>query len=164
MFALISTESKRTISSSSIFPLSGWLSISAFSSSARVSSHSQQDKLQRITRLQTAIASLETYKNFFERQGELAPEDAWVARYQVRQPQKVYWYYKLQSSSPTFTTTGDTPKLSKYKHLGKAGSEAHVAGVMSVARRTIVSELQKNIDSLKNSLLDISFDSEQENI
>ena len=37
----------------------------------RVSSKSQQDKLERITRLQTAIASLETYKNFFERQGEL---------------------------------------------------------------------------------------------
>ena len=130
----------------------------------RVSSNSQQDKLQRITRLQTAIASLETYKNFFERQGELAPNDVWVARYQVRQPQKVYWYYKLQASSPTFTTTGDMPKLSKYKHLGKAGSEAHVDGVMGVTRRTIVSELQKTIDSLKNSLLDISFDSEQENI
>ncbi|NEO19757.1 MAG: transposase [Moorea sp. SIO1F2] len=130
----------------------------------RVSSQSQQDKLQRITRLQTAIASLETYKSFFEGQGELAPEDAWVARYQVRQPQKAYWYYKLQAPSPTFPTTGDTPKLSKYKHLGKAGSQAHVAGVMAVARRTIVSELQKNIDSLKNSLLDISFDSEQENI
>jgi hypothetical protein len=130
----------------------------------RISRKSQQDKLERITRLQTAIASLETYQSFFERQGKLAPEDVWVARYQVRQSQKVYWYYKLQASSPTFTTTSDTPKLSKYKHLGKAGSEAHVASVMSVARRTIVSELQKTIDSLKNSLLDISFDSEQEDI
>ncbi|MBE9126948.1 MULTISPECIES: transposase [unclassified Coleofasciculus] len=130
----------------------------------RVSHKSQQDKLERITRLQTAIASLETYQNFFERQGKLAPEDAWVARYQVRQSQKVYWYYKLQASSPTFTTTSDIPKFSKYKHLRKAGSEAHVAAVMAVARRTIVSELQKTIDSLKNSLLDISFDSEQEDI
>jgi hypothetical protein len=130
----------------------------------RVSRKSQQDKLERITRLQTAIASLETYQSFFEHQGKLAPVDAWVARYQVRQSQKVYWYYKLQASSPTFTTTSDPPKLSKYKHLGKAGSEAHVASVMSVARRTIVSELQKTIDSLKNSLLDISFDSEQEDI
>ncbi len=130
----------------------------------RVSSKSQQDKLERITRLQSAIARLETYQNFFSRQGELAPEDAWVARYQVRQPQKAYWYYKLQASSPIFTTTGETSKLSKYKHWGKAGSEAHVAGVMGVARRTIVEQLQKTIDSLKNSLLDISFDSEQEDI
>ncbi|NEQ11985.1 hypothetical protein [Moorena sp. SIO2C4] len=57
----------------------------------RVSSKSPQDKLERITRLQTAIASLETYKNFFEGQGELAPSGVWVARYQVRQPQKAYW-------------------------------------------------------------------------
>ena len=130
----------------------------------RVSSKSQQDQLERITRLQSAIATLETYQNFFERLGELAPEGAWVARYQVRQPKKAYWYYKLQASSPTFTTTGETPKLSKYKHLGKAGTQAHVEAVMGVARRTIVEELQKTIDSLKSSLLDISFDSEQEDI
>jgi hypothetical protein len=48
--------------------------------------------------------------------------------------------------------------------LGKAGSQAHVEAVMEVARRTIVEELQKTIDSLKESLLDVSFDSEQENI
>jgi hypothetical protein len=130
----------------------------------RVSSKSQQDKLERISRLQSAIASLETYQNFFNRQGELAPVDAWVARYQVRQPEKAYWYYKLQASSPTFITRGETSKLSKYKHLGKAGSEAHVEAVMGVARRTIVEQLQKTIDSLKSSLLDISFDSEQEDI
>ena len=46
----------------------------------RISRKSQQDKLERITRLQTAIASLETYQSFFERQGKLAPEDVWVAR------------------------------------------------------------------------------------
>ena len=130
----------------------------------RISSKSQQDKLERITCLQSAIATLETYQNFFERLGELAPEGSWIARYQVRQPKKAYWYYKLQASSPTFTTTGETPKLSKYKHLGKAGTQAHVEAVMGVARRTIVEELQKTIDSLKSSLLDISFDSEQEDI
>ena len=31
-------------------------------------------KLERITRLQSAIATLKTYQNFFARQGELAPE------------------------------------------------------------------------------------------
>ena len=130
----------------------------------RISQKSQQDRLERITRLQSAIATLESHKNFFNRQGELAPEGCWVARYQVRQPRKVYWYYKLQASSPTFTTSTDAESLSKYKHLGKAGSIAHVDAVMGVARRTIVEELQKTIDSLKNSLLDISFDSEQEDI
>jgi hypothetical protein len=54
--------------------------------------------------------------------------------------------------------------LSKYKHLGKAGSQEHIDSVMAVVRRTIVSELQKTIDSLKSSLIDVSFDGEQEDI
>lgn len=128
----------------------------------RISRLSQQEQLERITRLQSAIAQLESYKDFFSRQGELAPEGTWVARYQVRQPKKVYWYYKLQADQPTFTKTTKVQSLSKYKHLGKAGSQAHVDGVMGVVRRTIVSELQKTIDSLKGSLLDVSFDGEQE--
>ncbi len=124
----------------------------------RISRFRQQDRLERITRLQSAIAELESYKDFCSRQGELAPEGTWVARYQVRQPQKVYWYYKLQADQPTFTKTTKVPSLSKYKHLGSSGSQAHVDGVMGVVRRTIVSELQKTIDSLKGSLLDVSFD------
>ena len=128
----------------------------------RISSSTQQDKLERITRLQSAIAQLETYQKFFHRQGELAPDGTWVARYQVRQPKKVYWYYKLQANQAIFTKTSPAQGLSKYKHLGKAGSQAHIDGVMGVVSRTIISELQKTIDSLKSSLLDISFDAEQE--
>jgi len=52
--------------------------------------------------------------------------------------------------------------LSKYKHLGSSGSQDHIDSVMAVVRRTIVSELQKTIDSLKSSLIDVSFDEEQE--
>ena len=128
----------------------------------RISRSTQQDKLERITRLQCAIAQLETYQDFFEGQGELAPDGTWVARYQVRQPKKVYWYYKLQADQAIFTKTSPAQGLSKYKHLGKGGSQAHVDGVMAVVRRTIIEQLQKNIDSLKGSLLDISFDAEQE--
>ncbi|NJM90199.1 MAG: transposase [Hydrococcus sp. RU_2_2] len=116
---------------------------------------------KRIARVQSAIAYLETQKNLFSKEGELAPSRCWVARYQIRQPRKAYWYYKLHATFPIFPTT-ETPTLSKYKHLGKAGSQAHIDGVMSVVRRTIVDELQQTIDSLKNSLLDISFDAEQE--
>ncbi len=128
----------------------------------RISRATQQDRLERITRLQSAIAQLQSYKDFFSSHGELAPEGTWVARYQVRQPQKVYWYYKLQADKPTFAKTTKVKSLSKYKHLGKAGSQAHVDGAMAVVRRTIVSELQKTIDSLKSSLIDVSFDGERE--
>jgi hypothetical protein len=52
------------------------------------------------------------------KQGELAPPGAWVARYQVRQNNKKYWYYKLQVPTPYFPCATSS-ELSKYKHLGK---------------------------------------------
>ncbi len=130
----------------------------------RVSRNARQERALRITRLQSAITELESHKNFFLSQGELAPEGTWVARYQVRQPKTVYWYYKLQGNKPMFTKTAPDQSLSKYKHLGKAGTEDHIDSVMAVVRRSIVSELQKTIDSLKSSLIDVSFDGEQEDI
>ncbi len=114
----------------------------------RVTRAAQQERALRITRFQSAIAELESHKNFFLSQGELAPEGAWVARYQVKQPKKVYWYDKLQADKPTFIKTPPAQSLSKYKHLGKAGSEDHIDSVMAVVRRSIVSDLQKTIDSL----------------
>lgn len=119
------------------------------------------DKLARFTRCKKVIAVLEKQQQQLLKLGELAPFGAWVARYQVRQNQKKYWYYKLQVSQPYFQcATAD--KLSKYKHLGKAGTTAHIDAVMSVMRRSIWDEIQKVIDSLDDCLLDISSGSEQE--
>lgn len=53
-------------------------------------------------------------------------------------------------------------KLSKYKHLGKAGTTEHIDAVMSVMRRSVVDEIQKIIDTLDDCLLDISSGSERE--
>jgi hypothetical protein len=39
-----------------------------------------------------------------------------------------YWYYKLHANQPIFPTQQPN-KLSKYKHLGKAGSQAHIHAV-----------------------------------
>lgn len=128
----------------------------------RISQAIEPEKLDRIARLQANIAKLETYLHFFKNQGVQASDGCWVARYQVRQGQKAYWYYKLQASFPLFAQK-NAESLSKYQHLGKAGSEAHVDAVMGVVRRTIVFELQKTIDSFKECLVDIAFDAEQEN-
>ena len=40
----------------------------------RVSRTARQERALRITRLQSAIAELESHKNFFLSQGKLAPE------------------------------------------------------------------------------------------
>lgn len=121
----------------------------------------EQDKLARFERIKKAITALEKQQTLLLKQGELAPEGAWVARYQVRQNLKKYWYYKLQVPIPYFQcATSD--KLSKYKHLGKAGTQEHLDAVMSVFRRSVWDEIQRIIHTLDDCLLDISSGSEQE--
>lgn len=86
--------------------------------------------------------------------GEVAPPNCCVLRYQARSPSGTYWYYKLHAQSPIFPTR-EPDKFSKYKHLGKAGSPAHIDAVMQVARRTQIQYLQSCIDSLRESWADL---------
>jgi hypothetical protein len=123
--------------------------------------NTEQDKLARFERITKAITALEKQQALLLKQGELAPQGAWVARYQVRQNLKKYWYYKLQTPRPYFPCATSS-KLSKYKHLGKAGTDVHIHAVMSVFRRSVWQEIQKIIDTLDECLLDISSGSEQE--
>ena len=60
----------------------------------------EQDKIARFERIKKAITVLEKQQAIILRQGALAPQGAWVARYQVRQNLKKYWCYKLQASTP----------------------------------------------------------------
>ena len=46
---------------------------------------SEQDKLDRIQRLTSAIAEIESYLQFFDDKGEQADVGCWGVRYQVRQ-------------------------------------------------------------------------------
>ncbi len=119
----------------------------------------EQDKLDRIQRLTEAIAEIESYLQFFSDKGQQADSGSWVVRYQVRQKDKIYWYYKLQADREIFEQKNGE-SFSKYQHLGKAGTTAHVDAVMEVLRRTIVSELQSTIVSLKSCVVDIAYDEE----
>ena len=86
---------------------------------------SSEDKLERFDRITSAISALKQQIQKIEASGQVAPKGCVVSRYQVRQQQKIYWYYKLQAQKPIFPKAQDNKALSKYKHLGKAGSEAH---------------------------------------
>jgi hypothetical protein len=121
----------------------------------------EQDKNARVERITKAITALEKQQAQILRQGVLAPPGAWVARYQVRQNLKKYWYYKLQASTACFQRATSS-KPSKYKHLGKAGTTEHIDAVMSVFRRSVWEELQRIIDTLDECLLDIRSGLEQE--
>ena len=125
-------------------------------------SASSQERLLRIDRLREAIASLTLLSQQIQQSGAVAPTGCWVARYQVRHPTKVYWYYKLQASEAIFSTASG--QASKYLHLGKAGTQAHVDAVMQVTRTVLINELQQVIATLTQCLLDVGFSDEQQEL
>ena len=117
---------------------------------------------KRAERLTATIAALKVKIQQIYDEGEVSPKGCYVARYQVRQQQKIYWYYKLQATEPIFEQAKDPQKKSKYRHLGRAGSEEHITAVVQVVRRTQIDELERTINSLTNSLLDLYYDGESE--
>ncbi len=127
----------------------------------RTSKDTEQDKLVRFDRIKKAVTALEKQQRQILKQGELAPSGAWVARYQVRQNNKKYWYYKLQVLTPYFLCATSS-ELSKYKHLRKAGTQDHIDAVMCVFRRSVIDQIDKIIRSLDDCLLDITSGLEQE--
>jgi hypothetical protein len=60
------------------------------------------DLTKRAERLTATISALKIKIKQILDQGEVAPKGCYVARYQVRQRQKVYWYYKLQATDAIF--------------------------------------------------------------
>ncbi len=111
----------------------------------------KEDQLARADQLQAAIAVLKQEIQLIEASGELAPPGCRVMRYQVKTKTGEYWYYKLQALEPIFPTRQGEGKLSKYKHLGKAGSSPHICAVLQVAKRNQILELQRAINSLTDS-------------
>ena len=121
----------------------------------------QLDKINRAERLLTTIAVLEQQIRDIKASGEVAPTGCHLARYQARGQYKAYWYYKLQAKEAIFSSKKESGKLSRYQHLGAAGTESHVRGVMMVIRRNQIDELQKSIDALRDSWSDLYSDLEE---
>ena len=121
----------------------------------------QLSKINRAERLLATIANLEKQIQEIKASGEIAPTGCYLARYQARGQYKAYWYYKLQAEQPIFPSKKEDGKLSRYQHLGAAGTESHIQGVMMVIRRNQIDELQKSIDALRDSWSDLYSDLEE---
>lgn len=129
--------------------------------SAQTQKARQLDKINRAERLLATIATIEQQIESIRASGEVAPKGCHLARYQARGQYKAYWYYKLQALLPIFTSKKGQGKPSRYKHLGAAGTQAHVDGVMMVIRRNQIDELTKSIDALRSCWSDLYSDLEE---
>ena len=116
---------------------------------------------QRAERISAAIASLESQKAEIESSSLIAPVGCSIARYQARGQKYRYWYYQLKAQTAIFAKTKGENEYSRFQHLGKAGSQAHIDGVLAVVRRNQIDELTRAIESLKESWLDLYSDREK---
>ncbi len=116
---------------------------------------SELEREQRAERISAAIAQLQAQKSEIEAAGVIAPPGCYVARYQAKGQKHHYWYYQLKAQKAIFPKSQKENEYSRYQHLGKAGSEAHINGVLAVVRRVQIEELTKAIDGLKDSWSDL---------
>ncbi len=121
-----------------------------------------QEATLRAKQIKATIRKLKQQIQTIESSGEVAPPNCHVIRYQTKQNEKIYWYYKLQATEPIFPMATDSNKKSKYLYLGKAGSEAHLDALEKVTRRGLIDELERVINSLNESYLDVCFGGETE--
>ena len=110
-----------------------------------------QAPIVRGKQIKSAIRKLKNKIKKIKSEGEVAPKNCHIIRYQIRRNQKIYWYYKLQAAEPIFPMVKDLNKKSKYLYLGKAGSEAHINAVEKLTRRNLIDELERVINSLQES-------------
>ncbi len=116
---------------------------------------------RRAERIGVAIAELQAQKSEIENSGVVAPPGCYVARYQARGAQHHYWYYQLKAPTAIFPKTKSENEYSRFQHLGKAGSQAHIDGVLAVVRRVQIDGLTQAIEGLKESWLDLYSDEQK---
>lgn len=122
---------------------------------------SELEITQRAERIREAIDALKREKSKIEASGWVAPADCYVARYQAKGQKYHYWYYQLKASLAGFPKSNKKGEFSRFKHLGKAGSQAHIDGVNAVIRRGKIEQLTSAIEALYESWLDLYPDEEK---
>ncbi len=80
-----------------------------------------QSATLRAKQIQGLIRNMKQKIKKIEREGEVAPREVHIIRYQVNRNQKLYYYYKLQSTSPIFPMATDSQKKTKYKYERQSG-------------------------------------------
>ncbi len=122
---------------------------------------SQLELNQRADRIRESIDALIRERSEIEGEGWVAPRDCYIARYRAKGAKYRYWYYQLKASSAVFPKANKKGEFSRFKHLGKAGSQAHIDGVNAVIRRTKIDQLTSAMEDLYESLLDLYPDEEK---
>ena len=106
---------------------------------------SELELTQRADRIREAIDAFKREKSDLVAKGWVAPPDCHIVRYRAKGAKYHYWYYQLRASSAVFPKANKQGEFSRFKHLGKAGSQAHIDGVNAV-----ITELNSYVYTIKS--------------
>ena len=74
----------------------------------------------RSKQIKSLIRSLKQKIKKIEQEGEVAPANCHILRYQVNRNGTIYWYYKLQAASSIFPMATNSLQKTKYKYERKS--------------------------------------------
>ena len=114
----------------------------------------QEDLHTRINCVAQAKARIEQERSAIIASLEVAAPSCWIVRYLAKGRKSAYWYYKLQATEAIFSTKTDG-KLSRYQHLGKAGSKAYIDALEQILNRAKIEALDRSIEILNQGLKDL---------
>ncbi|TFI56192.1 hypothetical protein BLD44_002510 [Mastigocladus laminosus UU774] len=114
----------------------------------------QEELFERIDKVVDLKERLEQEIQAIMALSAIAPSGCWIARYLAKGRKGFYWYYKLQATDPIFPTK-TSGKVSKYKHLGKAGSQAYLEAFEQITARAKIEALARSIETLNQGLKDL---------
>ena len=87
----------------------------------------QLDLAERIEKVNALIDKINSEIEQIKTNSNLAPDDSWLVRFRAKGKGGAYWYYKWQSDQAIFLTKNGN--YSRYKYVGKAGSQAFLEAV-----------------------------------
>ena len=113
----------------------------------------QLDLTERIEKVNALIDKINLEIEQIKTNSNLAPDDSWLVRFRAKGKGGAYWYYKWQSDQAIFLTKNGN--YSRYKYVGKAGSQAFLEAVEMMKNRTKISALQQVLHTLELARLDL---------
>mgnify|MGYP001420209269 CR=1 FL=1 len=116
----------------------------------------QQQQLDLADRIEKVIALIDEINGEIENiqaNYPVAPPSCGIVRFRAKGKGGAYWYYKWQSPQPIFITKKGNS--SRYKYIGKAGSEAFLEAIEMYRNRTKISALQQILHTLELGRLDL---------
>ncbi len=101
----------------------------------------QLDLADRIGKVQALIDDISREIEEIKAKSPVAPPTCGIVRFRAKGKGGAYWYYKWQSPQPIFITKSGNS--SRYKYIGKAGSQAFLEAVEMMRNRTQISALEQ---------------------